>query len=215
MRHAAGIGMRHGQRYTPFMAGENSMPTSAAHDTRLTYADFLQFPDDGKRHEIIDGEHFVSASPNVWHQVVLLRLAVSISVYVGARPGVGRVMISPLDVVLSDYDVVEPDLMFVAADQAGIVTKPNIQGPPALVVEVISSSSRKHDAQRKRRLFDRAGVREYWIVDPELDLVQVFTRTPEGGFTRSAELAADEGHALTSPLLPEWSLDLRELFREE
>lgn len=191
------------------------MPTSAAHHTRLTYADFLQFPDDGKRHELIDGAHFVSAAPNVRHQEVLLRLAVSLRVHVDGRPGLGRVMIAPLDVVLSDYDVVEPDLMFVAADQAGIVTKPNIQGPPALVVEVLSPSSRKHDAQRKRRLYDRTDVREYWLVDPELDVVQVFTRTAEGAFTRSAELAADESATLTTPLLPEWSLDLRELFRDE
>jgi Uma2 family endonuclease len=192
------------------MAGEDSMGTpSPRADTRLTYDDLLLFPDDGKRHEIIDGEHHVTASPNLRHQDLVGRLHLSIGTFLASRPGTGRLFLAPLDVVLSDYDVVEPDLLFVAADQAAILTPANVQGPPALVVEVLSPSTRKRDAQTKRRLFERMGVREYWLVDPELDTVQVF-RPVEGKLVRALELSAEDGHTLASPLLPGWSLGLSE-----
>ena len=197
------------------MAGEDPMHTPAARaDTRLTYDDFVLFPDDGKRHEIIDGEHYVTPSPNLRHQQLVGRLHVEIAVYLKAHPLAGEVFLSPLDVVLSHYDVVEPDLLFVAGDQASIMTEKNIQGPPALVVEVLSKSTRKRDAQTKRRLFERTGVREYWLVDPELDTVQVFRPSPEGKLLRVAELSAEEGETLTTPLLPGCAIGLRELFRE-
>ena len=83
--------------------------------------------------------------------------------------------------------MVEPDLLFVAGDQTAIMTEKNIQGPPALVVEVLSKSTRKRDAQIKRRLFERTGVREYWLVDPELDTVQVFRPSPDGKLARVHE----------------------------
>lgn len=191
------------------------MPTAAPHpDTRLTYDDFLLLPDDGKRHEIIDGEHYVTPSPNVRHQRLVLRLATTIQAHVDAHPGVGQVFIAPLDVVLSLNDVVEPDLLFVAADQSGVLTEKNVQGPPALVVEVLSKGTRKKDAQIKRRLFDRTGVREYWLVDPELDLVQVFRRSDVGKLVRVEETTAEDDGVLTTPLLPGWELPMRALFAE-
>lgn len=188
-------------------------PPAVRVDTRLTYDDFVLFPDDGKRHEIIDGEHHVTPSPNLRHQQLVGRLHVEIAIYLRAHPQAGQVFLSPLDVVLSHYDVVEPDLLFVAGDQAAIMTDKNIQGPPALVVEVLSKSSRKRDAQTKRRLFERTGVREYWLVDPELDVVQVFRPSPEGKLTRVAELSSEDGDTLTTPLLPGCAIGLRELFR--
>jgi Uma2 family endonuclease len=105
------------------MAGEDPMHTPVAHpDTRLTYDDFLLLPDDGKRHEIIDGAHYVTPSPNLRHQDVVLRLTLRIGAYLEAHPGAGRLFIAPLDVVLSHHDVVEPDLLFVAGDQTEILT---------------------------------------------------------------------------------------------
>jgi len=186
----------------------------AGADARLTYDDLLLLPDDGLRHEIIDGVHYVTAAPNVRHQLVVGRLHGEIYGYLKAHPGAGTLLTAPTDVVLSRHDVVEPDLLFVAADQTGVVTDANLQGAPALVVEVLSPSTRKRDAQTKRQLFARSGVREYWLVDPELDAVQVYRRQDDGTFVRVAELSAEDDHALTTPLLPGWSLGLRELFRE-
>ncbi len=188
------------------------MRSPAAPDTRLTYDDFLLLPDDGKRHEIIDGAHYVTPSPNLRHQDLVGRLYLAIGVYLATRPGTGRLFLAPLDVVLSYHDIVEPDLLFVAADQRDILTEKNVQGPPALVVEVLSKSTRKRDAQIKRRLFERTGVREYWLVDPELDSVQVF-RPVEGRLRRVVELTSEDDDTLTTPLLPGCAIGLRELFR--
>lgn len=190
------------------------MRASAARaDTRLTYDDFVLFPDDGKRHEIIDGVHYVTPSPNLRHQALVGRIFFEITLYLRSRPGAGQVFPSPLDVVLSFYDVVEPDLLFVAGDQTAILTEKNVQGPPALVVEVLSKGTRKRDAQIKRRLFERTGVREYWLVDPELDTVQVFRPGAQRRLVRVDELTAEDGHTLTTPLLPGCAIDLRGLFR--
>ena len=186
---------------------------AARADTRLTYDDFVLFPDDGKRHEIIDGEHYVTPAPNVRHQVLVRRLVYDLEHYFRAHPQTGQVFAAPLDVLLSAYDIVEPDLLVVTGDQTGILTEKNVQGPPALVIEVLSKSTRKRDAQTKRRLFERTGVREYWLVDPELDAVQVFRPTAEGRLARVAELTAEDGGMVTTPLLPGCQIDLRELFR--
>lgn len=114
--------------------------------------------------------------------------------------------------MLSFYDVVEPDLLFVAEDQREVLTDKNVQGPPALVVEVLSRSTRKRDAQTKRRLVERTGVREYGLVDPELDLVQVLRRSEAGRLVRAEEVTAEDDGVLTSPLLPARKVSMRSLF---
>jgi Uma2 family endonuclease len=110
--------------------------------------------------------------------------------------------------------VVEPDLLFVANDQVDILTPKNIQGSPALVVEVLSDGTRKVDAQIKRRLFERMAVREYWLIDPTLDTVQIF-RTSGRRMPKVAELTMEDGDVHTTELLPGFSLPLREFFQQE
>jgi Uma2 family endonuclease len=194
------------------MAGKDAMPPTAAPDTRFTYDDFLLFPDDGRRHEIIDGDHYVTPSPNLRHQELVGRIHLLVGNFLAEHPGIGRLFLAPLDVVFSKHDVVEPDLLFVAGDQFDILTDKNVQGAPALVVEILSGGTRKRDEQIKRRLFARGGVREYWLVDPELDLIKVYRRTPEGALARVSELSAEDAAVLTSPLLPGLSLSLDKLF---
>jgi Uma2 family endonuclease len=182
----------------------------SARATRLTYDDFLLFPDDGRRHEIIDGEHFVTPSPNTRHQALVGRLYFEVELFLRQHSGAGRIFMAPLDVVLTRWDVVEPDLIFIAGDQADILTDKNVQGAPALVIEIMSKGTRKTDEQVKRRLFARGGVREYWLIDPELDIVKVFRRHPDGSFPRVAELALEQ--TLTTPLLPGLVIQLGDLF---
>jgi Uma2 family endonuclease len=182
---------------------------STPEDTRLTYDDFLLFPDDGKRHEIIDGVHFVTPSPTVRHQVLVGRLYYAIESFLRANGELGRVFFARLDVVFTKWDVVEPDLLFVGADQSGILTEKNVQGAPAMVIEVLSPGTRKTDEQLKRRLFEREGVREYWLVDPEFNLVKVFRRKGDGLFPSEAELVRD---VLTTPLMSGLAISLDELF---
>ncbi len=187
------------------------MPTPARSDARLTYEDFLLFPDDGKRHEIIDGVHYVTPSPRLIHQQLLGRLYLAIGKFLEDREELGQAFLSPLDTIFTPWDIVEPDLLFVAANQLDILTEKNVQGAPALVVEILSPGTRRRDQGIKRQLFDRGGVREYWLVDPKSQVVTVHRRADDGGFPRVQQLGADA--TLTTPLLPEFSLSLARLFR--
>jgi Uma2 family endonuclease len=194
------------------MEGDDAMPPITERK-RLTYDDFLLFPDDGKRHELIDGEHFVTPSPNLRHQELLGRLHLAIAMHLSTRRHLGRVFLSPFDVVFTKFDVVEPDLLFVAADQLDILTKQNVQGPPALVIEILSPGTRRKDERLKRDLFERGGVREYWLVDPDDDTVRVFRREENGGLTVGQHLHRNE--QLTTPLLPGLAIELGALFAED
>src|SRR4051812_43701088 len=154
------------------MAGKDDM--KAAPRVRLTYEDFLSFPDDGKRHELIDGEHYATPSPNTTHQAVLGNLCFAIRVWLERNP-VGRVFFAPFDVVFTQFDVVEPDLLYMSSGRgAAILTSKHVAGAPELVVEIGSPGTRTRDETIKRRLYERAGVSEYWVVDPDLDLVRVY-----------------------------------------
>ena len=104
----------------------------------MTYDDLLLLPEDGLRHEIIDGEHYVNASPVTKHQRVSIRLIVEISFYLREHP-VGELFHAPLDIVFSRYDVVEPDLLYVSNERREIITTKNIQGSPDLLVEILSA----------------------------------------------------------------------------
>jgi len=185
------------------------MPQFAQH-LKWTYEDFLLFPDDGKRHELIDGEHIMSPSPFTKHQQISRNLLVAFSNFL-RKYKLGEIFAAPMDVVLSDTDVVEPDLLFIASEHASIITAKHIMGVPDLVVEIISTGSRKTDEIIKRRLYEQYGVKEYWIIDPELESVKVY-RMQEAGFVRGAELSVENGGALTTPLLPELTIPLSEIF---
>lgn len=177
---------------------------------KFTYADLLALPEDGKRHEIIDGEHLVSPSPKTNHQRVSAAVHYHLMAHVRTHR-LGEVFAAPLDVVLGEGEVVEPDLFFISKDRSLFATERNIQGAPDLVVEILSEWNRRIDEITKRDLYARHGVLEYWIVDPELETVKVY-RASEQRFLRIAELAKENGDSLTTPLLPGLSIPLGEVF---
>ncbi len=187
------------------------MPTPSE-SLKLTYEDYLLFPDDGKRHEVIDGEHFLSPAPSTRHQTLLLNLAWQLKTFLRRHP-LGEVWIAPVDVILSEADVVQPDLVLVAAAHAHIVTEKHVRGVPDLVVEILSANTRRQDEVVKRKLYHRSGVGEYWIVDPEVERVRVY-RGGEGGEWACSDLDAEAGGTLTTPLLPGLAVPLAELFGE-
>jgi Uma2 family endonuclease len=163
------------------MSGEGDLRPASL---QLTYDDFLLFPDDGKRHELIDGEHYVTPSPNTRHQEILGNLHLLIGTWLQEHP-VGRVFFAPFDVVFSRSDVVEPDLLYMSNERAQeILTARHVTGAPEIVVEIGSPGTRKRDETIKKRLYERSGVIEYWIVDPEFDVIRVYrgsgrTATPD------------------------------------
>lgn len=151
---------------------------------KLTCEDFLLFLDDGKRHELIDGEHYLTPSPNPRHQAILGSLYLAIATFLEAHP-IGRVYLSPLDVVLSDIDVVEPDLLFLSVERS----------------------------KEALTLYERAGVSEYWFVDPELETVRIY-RLEGDAFARPLELSRERDEILTTALLPGLDLSLVRIFRD-
>lgn len=178
--------------------------------SHLTIEDYVLFPDDGKRHEIIEGDHYVTPAPRTKHQRVSGRLFVKISGFAAPRR-LGEVFAAPFDVVLSDENVVQPDLLFVTTARTAIVTEDNIHGAPDLVIEILSESSRKKDEVTKRKLYERYGVREYWIVDPELETVKIFKLEQEA-YGRAIEISKEAKDVLTTDLLPGFELSIAEIF---
>ena len=164
------------------------------------------------RHEIIDGVHYVTPSPVLRHQQLMGRLYVAIANFLEEHPEAGQAFLSPLDTVFSPWDVVEPDLVFVATDQLEILTEPYIQGAPALVVEILSPSTRRRDLGIKRAFFERGGVREYWVVDPKALELTVYRRASGGGLAATERLSTDGDVMLTTPLLPGFALSIVKLF---
>ena len=185
------------------------MPTPNS-QTKFTYEDYLIFPDDGKRHELIDGDHYVTPAPKTKHQRVSSNLLRILGSFVYDRR-LGQVFAAPTDVVLSDLDVVQPDVIFISSARASVVTENNIQGPPDLVIEILSETTRRTDEVIKRKQYERFGVSEYWIVDPELETVKVYRLTGQG-YQRTAELAKESGDTLSTPLLPNLQLPLAAIF---
>jgi Uma2 family endonuclease len=180
---------------------------------KLTYEDFLLFPDDGKRHELIDGEHYVTASPNTKHQSVSGNLYWLLRSYLETHP-IGRVYYAPFDVVYSNFDVVEPDLLYISNERAAeIVTPQHVRGSPELIIEIGSPSTRRRDETIKRRLYERTDGIEYWVVDPEVDVVRVYRRSG-GRFARPIELSLEAGDVLTSPLFPGLEMPLALIFKD-
>jgi Uma2 family endonuclease len=176
-------------------------------DTRLTYEDYCLLPNNGRRYEIVDGELFVTPSPRRAHQKVVTRLSRHLDEFV-EKSGHGEVYVAPFDVVFSLHDVVEPDILYVSKERASVVTEKNVQGAPDLVVEVLSETTAEIDRTTKLKLYARHGVQEYWLIDPEACSAEIYRREARG-FERVASLKSSD--SLTTPLLPGFSVPLREL----
>jgi len=149
--------------------------TVATHLRPLTYEDLQQMPQDGNRYEIIDGEPVVSPAPTLTHAEVVARLFFLIRAFVLLhRPG-GRVFTAPVDVRLVPPRIVEPDIIYVSAERRHLLADPAlVEGPPDLIVEVVSPSNRLYDEQVKFRIYAEAGVLEYWLADPALRTLTIF-----------------------------------------
>ena len=137
-----------------------------------TYEDLQTFPEDNLRREIIDGELFVTAAPRLRHQGVVATLTYLLMFY--SREHGGRVFPAPTDVFFSDTSVVEPDVLFVTADHLDKLEERFVRSAPDLVIEISSPSTRKLELVRKRELYQRFEVPEYWYIDLDADLLQVY-----------------------------------------
>jgi Uma2 family endonuclease len=170
---------------------------------RWTYEEYYKLEDD-QRYEIIDGNLIMAPSPDMWHQDWLGNLYVLLRQHL-ARKKAGRLFIAPFDVVFDSENTVQPDLVFVAAANVGIIKKRAIFGAPDLLVELLSPSSIQRDCLDKKALYARFGVKEYWIGDPANNSMEIFTL--RGGRYQRLCAAKNKGK-LVSWALPDLELDL-------
>ncbi|PYM58433.1 MAG: Uma2 family endonuclease [Candidatus Rokuibacteriota bacterium] len=162
----------------------------------LTYADYAAIPNDGRRYELFEGEVSVTPAPNTKHQRIIGNLYLVLREHV-RRGGLGEVFVSPIDCILSDTSVVQPDLVFVETARSTAVSQRGIEGAPTLAVEVLSPSTLAVDRNVKGQLYARHGIPHYWIVDPEARTVEAF-ELAGGGY----RLAATYGGAGAGSLPP-------------
>ena len=176
---------------------------------KFTVADYMTTPDD-KRYQLLDGDLILAPSPTTRHQRILARLFPLLYEFVTSNE-LGEVFLAPYDVIFANEDVAQPDLLFVSNARSDIITEANIQGAPDLVVEILSPGTARYDRGYKLTLYGRHGVREYWLVDPEAESVEVLT-LGETGLAPTATYR--RGDTLASPWLAGLALDLAPVFRQ-
>jgi len=174
---------------------------------KLDYSDYARIPPDGKRYELLEGDLYVTPVPSPLHQRVSKRLQRRLEAYFEAS-ALGEVFDAPIDVILTLHDVVQPDLVVVT--DAAQVSGRGIEGPPTLIVEVLSPSTRDHDRTVKARRYAALGVRHYWLVDPEGCRLECY-RAEGDAYVLVAKGERDQ--SLTHPDWPELSLPLADLWR--
>jgi Uma2 family endonuclease len=187
--------------------GRNLVSTNES-SVRFNYQDYCQLPD-GERYEIIDGELLMVKSNGSLHQMVLRNLETLVWPFVREKQ-LGQVLFGPLDVILSEEDVVQPDLIFVGRERQEMISERGCEGPPDLVMEVTSLASSTLDRQQKRELYARYGVQEYWLVDPvarSIDQMELRDEklTLKGSYFRKED-------RITSEIIPELSVPVSRIF---
>lgn len=165
----------------------------------LNYKDYEALPNDGRRYEIHEGELSVMPAPSPLHQETLLNLGVILREHV-VRHGLGKVFIAPLDVILADITIVQPDLVFVANHRLALITSRGVDGTPTLLIEVVSPSSVHTDRHTKFQIYARHGVPYYWIVDPDTRVAEAYELAGQA-YGLAARASADE--TLTAPPFPD------------
>jgi Uma2 family endonuclease len=172
-----------------------------------TYEDLFSLPDDGKRYEIIEGELFEMPAPSSAHARALIRLAYALFPLL-VRLG-GELLTAPLDVFFTGANPVQPDIVGILASGRARVVPRGVEGAPEFIVEIISPSNRVHDTLTKRALYARAGVQEYWIVDPSARTLEILSLDQD---TYRGVVVFSGDDMLVSPLLGPLPISASALF---
>jgi len=176
----------------------------------LTYDDYLTFPDsDGIRKEIIEGELFMSPAPSIKHQLILKRLSQHLDQFVHQK-SLGEVLFAPCDVIFSNINIMQPDIFHIANENYEILTALNIKGAPDLIIEILSPSTVENDRIYKKLVYEKFGVKEYWIVDPQEEIIEVWA-LKDARFLLFHK--ARKNQKFRSKLLEDLELDLSLIFR--
>ncbi len=176
---------------------------------KLTYQDLLEMPNDGKRYELVDGEVYMTPAPSTRHQEVVGRIYRAIQDFAESRD-LGRAYIAPVDVLFDERTSLQPDVLFVRKNRFSIITPFNIAAAPDLVIEVLSSGTKRFDRETKFQVYARAGVSELWYVDAETNSMEILNLASPGQFNLTQHASGDE--ALHSAVLAGIPLTSRQVF---
>lgn len=175
---------------------------------RMNYDRYCLLPEDGFQHEVLDGYLVMTPAPTPKHQEVVMQLATLLNEYAKSRL-LGKVYVSPIDVLLDPHMVLQPDVLFIRAERLHIVGPEAIEGAPDLAVEVVSRSTLIKDRVRKLAIYSEYGVQEYWIVDPAARTVELYTRMGDA-LKLAATLGSDD--TFSSPLLAGLQIPISRIF---
>ena len=175
---------------------------------RVSYSDLARAPEDGRRYEIYDGEVFVVPSPLPLHQRVTLAIADLLNGHPASHEG--EALISPIDIVFSEFDVVQPDVVFFTAARRHVVRpEAPIRERPDIAVEVLSPSTAATDRGKKMQLFARCGVPEYWLIDPDAQRIEIH-RLERGSYLLAQTAGPDD--IVRSTILPDLRFPAARIF---
>lgn len=184
------------------------MPSVKLERPRVSFADLQQAPEDGRRYELYDGEVYVVPAPIPLHQIAVQRFAELLRVY--ARSHGGLVFLSPIDIVFSEFDVVEPDVVFFERGRESLIDlRKVIRVAPDLAVEILSPSTARTDRGKKMQMFARYAVREFWLVDPDEPRVEVYWLAGE---VYALAQTASASETVRSTVLPDFEFIVDQLF---
>jgi len=183
------------------------MASTATEKKKHTYEDYLKTPDD-VRYELIQGDLLMTPSPVTKHQRILRKIGFMLEQHV-TQNDLGEIFLAPYDVYFDDENVVQPDILFISRERLNLIGEKNMQGPPDLVIEILSESTAYRDLIQKKKLYARYCVKEYWIVIPEEESVGIYI-IKNDIFTLHKNFGKDE--TLESPLLKGLKIVLRKIF---
>jgi Uma2 family endonuclease len=174
---------------------------------RYTYEDYLKTPDD-ERYELIEGELLMTPSPIPKHQRISREIEFELMKF-AKENDLGEIFDAPCDVYLDNENVVQPDILFISKERLNIIGEKNIQGAPDLVIEIISESTAYRDLVQKKKLYAKFGVKEYWIVIPREELIEVYI-LKDNTYMLHKTYSKDE--TLESPYLRNLKVELTGIF---
>ena len=170
--------------------------------------DYKLLPE-GAPYQLIEGELIMTPAPNPLHQMISGNLFKKLSKIVDAKHA-GTILYSPVDVYLDDENAYQPDIVFIAKERQGIIKDDGIHGAPDLVIEILSPSTAYYDIKKKYKVYERYGVKEYWIVDPEMKSIEVFSLKTDGEFELISK--AYETGSVKSKVIVGLDIELKEIF---
>ncbi len=176
-----------------------------------TYADLLrEFPSE-TRVELINNEIFMPPAPSFEHQIISKKTFKVFDFFVESKD-LGQIIYAPFDVILDEYTVVQPDIVFISKEHLEKITSRGLRGVPDLVVEIISPSTFHRDSVEKFQLYERFGVREYWLVEPANQVIEVFS-LEQGKYVLHSFVSSEEGEIAKSALLAGFEVKRSEVFK--